>query len=126
MEDLEFEKLVNEAIASLPEKVREIADNLAVTIERSPTQEQLQKIGVRRGSFLLGLYEGVPKTAWGRGFGMNLPDKITIFQQSIENFCRTPEEVKKMAADVVWHEVAHHFGFDEKEIHTLEKERKAK
>jgi len=118
--------LVNEAIAELPEKIREKMENVAITIAKSPTPEQLKKTGIRHNDTLLGLYEGVPKTEWGRGFGMVLPDKITVFQASIENFARTPEEIKKMVSNVAWHEIAHHFGFGEKEVRSMEKKRKEK
>jgi predicted Zn-dependent protease with MMP-like domain len=123
MDEAEFEKIVSEAIAELPEKIRKVVANLAITVAAEPSAEQQTRVGVRRGVFLLGLYEGVPKTTWGRGFGMNLPDKITIFQKSIENFAKTEEEIKKMVGEVVWHEVAHHFGFDEEEVRNLERKR---
>ncbi len=120
MESENFEKLVNEAVQGLPEKIRQKMENVAIVIEERPSPEQLRKLGVRYGGLLLGLYEGVPQTKWGRGFGGNLPDKITIFQQSIENIARSEEEIKKLVKNVVWHEVAHHFGFDEREIQELE------
>ncbi|MDI6602536.1 MAG: metallopeptidase family protein, partial [Patescibacteria group bacterium] len=90
MEEAEFEKLVKESILELPERIRQKIDNCALCIEKRPSTEQLRKTGIRYGGLLLGLYEGVPQTKWGRGFGMILPDKITIFQESIEKFARTP------------------------------------
>jgi len=64
MTSFEFEKLTKEALLEIPEHVRKKMDNVAVVIEkRSPYRS------------LLGLYQGVPKTAWGRAFGMRLPDK---------------------------------------------------
>jgi len=121
-----FEQLVQEAITGLPDKIREKMENVAIVIEEFPTKEQLKKIGVRSGDLLLGLYEGIPKTVWGRGFGGNLPDKITIFQQSIESLAFTPEEIKKSVQNVIWHEIAHHFGFSEKGVKKLEQKRKKK
>jgi len=138
MKKVEFEKLVKEAISELPEKIRQKMENLALCVEKRPTAEQLRKTGIRlaphrtRGSgagyagLLLGLYEGVPQTKWGRGFGMILPDKITIFQDSIEKFARTPEKIKKLVKTTVWHEIAHHFGFNEKQVRELERKRRKK
>ena len=126
MKKVEFEKLVKEAISELPEKIRQKMDNLALCVEKRPTAEQLRKTGIRYGGFLLGLYEGVPQTKWGRGFGMMLPDKITIFQDSIEKFARTPEKIKKLVKTTVWHEIAHHFGFNEKQVRELERKRRKK
>ena len=112
MDKKEFEKLVNEGIKAIPKKFLERLDNVDIIIEK----------GYPHGS-LLGLYQGVPKTAWGRGFGMRLPDKITIFQEPLERIAKTPEELKEIVKNVVWHEIAHHFGFSEKEIRELERKR---
>lgn len=70
---------------------------------------------------LLGLYQGIPQNAWGRSEVIALPDKITIFKTAIEKEAKTPQAVKELVKIVVWHEIAHHFGFDEKEIRMLEK-----
>ena len=120
MEQEEFEKLVEEAVLGLPEDIRKMMKNVAITVEWMPSAEQLGKTGVRQGDFLLGLYEGVPQTSWGKGFGNYLPDKITIFEESIMRFAGQPDEIKKLVKSVVWHEIAHHFGIDEKEVRKLE------
>ena len=115
MQEKEFEKLVAGALDALPENIRKKMDNVEVVVEQ----------GLLNGPYL-GLYQGVPKTSWGRGFGMRLPDKITIFQQPLERIARSREELKEIVRNVVWHEVAHHFGFDEKAVRELEKKRKNK
>ena len=123
MDKTQFEKLVSEGIANLPKHIRKKVDNAAVCVEDRPTAEQLRKVKIRPGGTLLGLYEGVPKTAWGRGFGGSLPDKITIFQEPIERQARTPERIKELVKEVVWHEVAHHFGFDEGGVREMERDK---
>ncbi len=120
MEQEDFEKLVEEAVADLPKEIRQKMKNVAITVDQNPTREQSGKVGTKQGDFLLGLYEGIPEIAWGKGFGGNLPDKITIFQESIEMFAKTPEDIKKLVKNVVWHEVAHHFGIDERAVRKLE------
>jgi len=120
----DFEELVKKSLMALPENIQKAMDNVAIVIEEKPSPDDLRKTGIRRGGILLGLYQGIPKTAWGRGFGGNLPDKITIFQESIENFARTPEEIKELVKNTVWHEIAHHFGFSEKEVRKLEGKRR--
>ena len=120
MEKKEFEKLVKQSVLELPEKIRKTMENVAIVIENRPSQENLRQVGIRYGNILLGLYEGVPQTKWGKGFGMVLPDKITIFQESIEKFAKSSEEIKGLVKNTVWHEIAHHFGFSEKGIRELE------
>jgi len=109
VERSEFEKLVKKALLDLPSHIRKEIDNAAIVIEDKPPRQTL-----------LGLYQGVPKTVWGRGFGQILPDKITIFQEPIEKMASSPEEIKEIVKFVVWHEIAHHFGFDEKGVRELE------
>jgi len=124
MEQVQFEKLVKDSALDLPESIRQKMENVALCVEKRPSREQLRKLGTRSGGVLLGLYEGVPKTTYGRGFGMMLPDKITIFQEAIESFAGSSEAIKSLVKDVVWHEIAHHFGFNEKQVRELEKKRK--
>jgi len=109
MNPVEFEKLVAEALESLPENIRKKMDNVEIVVEE----------GSPNGPFL-GLYQGVPKTSWGRGFGMTLPDKITIFHAPLERISQSETELKEVVKNVVWHEIAHHFGFSEKKVRELE------
>ena len=123
MDKHEFEKLVEEAVLDLPQKIRDKMDNVAVVVEDFSNPEQLKKGGTRRGMLLLGLYEGVPQTKRGLGYTLVLPDKITIFQKSIEQIARTDDEIKKAIRETVWHECAHHFGFDEDAVRKLSRKR---
>jgi len=113
MREEDFAKLVAETLDSLPENIRKKMDNVEIVVER----------GSVSGPYL-GLYQGVPKTVWGRGFGMILPDKITIFQAPLERMAHNEKNLREIVKNVVWHELAHHFGFSEKEIRELEKKRK--
>ncbi len=116
----EFEESVERALLRLPERIRGMMDNVAVCVEDQASREQLDSVGVRSKNALLGLYEGIPQNAWGRGWGNNLPDKVTIFRIPIEKMSSGPEDMEELIRDVVWHEVAHHFGFDEEEVAALE------
>ena len=122
----DFEKLVKKAILDLPEHIRQKMDNVDIVIEKKASLEQLGKVGLRSVDSLLGLYQGVPQTAWGRGFGNILPDKISIFQQPIEKLAKSDKEIVDLVKNTVWHEIAHHFGFSEKGVRTLEAKRKKK
>lgn len=119
----EFEQLVAEGILDLPKPIRKKMDNVGIVIEDYPTAEQLRRGGVASGGILLGLYEGVPKTRRGGNYTLVLPDKISIFQKSIEAIASTPEEIKAQVKNTVWHEIAHHFGFDDNQIQTLSRKR---
>lgn len=116
----DFEKLVKKAVEALPKRIRDKMDNVVVVIEAKPSPLQIEKIGTRLKGLLLGLYQGVPQTTWGRKMATRLPDKITIFQDSIEQLTSSPKDIITLVKKTVWHEIAHHFGFSEKQVRNLE------
>lgn len=125
MERKEFENLVKEGIKTIPDKFLKELDNVDIVIEDEPSPYQLEKLKARNGFFIFGLYEGVPKTKRGH-YGQILPDKITIFKKPIERAASSPEEIKKIVNNTIWHEIAHHFGMDEKRVREAEAQRKRK
>ncbi|MFC1974276.1 metallopeptidase family protein [Chloroflexota bacterium] len=111
-----FHSLVMKAMDDLPPDLSHKLENIDVVVSDWPTSPQLAKIKIRSRFGLLGLYEGVPHTRRDRGYAMVLPDKITIFQKPIEARCRSWREIEEEIRDVVYHEIAHHFGFDEQQL----------
>ena len=122
MTNEEFEQLVKEGIDSIDEKFLAKLKNVEIVIEDDPTPFQLEKLKLR-GALLFGLYEGIPQTK-REGYGQVLPDKITIFKNPIEKVFFRSEDIKKAIKDTVWHEIAHHFGMDEKQVRQAERKRK--
>lgn len=117
----EFEQLVKEGIDAIDEKFLKRLQNVEICIEENPTVQQ-QKTLKLRGALLFGLYEGVPQTN-RESYGQVLPDKITVFKQPIEKCFFSKEDIKKAVKDTVWHEIAHHFGMDERQVRQVEQNR---
>ncbi len=122
-----FEQLIREAISALPEHGRKAMDNVAFIVEKEVRHKKAKEISILVNEVLLGLYEGIPKTKRGSNYFGVLPDKITIFQQPIEELAgRDEKKLKRLIYEVVWHEIGHHLGFDEKEIRALEAKKRKK
>lgn len=113
MDKVEFEKLVEEGIDLVPTEFLKKLENVAIVIEDEPSEFQKKSAKIGEGVLLLGLYEGVPQTKRGPHYGMTLPDKITIFQKPIEASAASPEAIRELVKNTVWHEIAHHFGSGE-------------
>lgn len=119
MDDKEFEKLINDAIADLPKDFLVKMENVAIVTADwpSPYQQQIMRQKLQ-GRLLLGLYEGIPKTKRNNyGVGPTLPDKITIFKQPLLMVSPTTELLKQNVKDTVIHEIGHHFGLTDADIH---------
>lgn len=124
MERVEFEKLVLEGVESLPNPVREQIQNVALLVEDEPSEEIRELEGLGPEETLLGLYQGVPRTARSYDASMALPDTITLYQFPIEAAAlEDGMDVRDVIAETVWHEFAHHFGMDEDEVRRREDER---
>jgi predicted Zn-dependent protease with MMP-like domain len=115
----EFEGLVVEALDGLPADIRQMLDNVEVTVAAWPSADTLRSAGLRPGQLLFGLYQGVPKTKRTSHYGLVLPDKITIYQGPIERVCRTPAAVRAQVRKTVLHELAHHFGISEERLREI-------
>ena len=106
----EFELLVSDALDQIPAELAAMIDNCVILVEDLPPADD---------PLLLGLYEGIPLTERGESYGGTLPDRILIFRKPILAICDTVEEVVEEVHVTVVHEIAHHFGIDDKRLHEL-------
>lgn len=103
-----FEELVVDALDSIPTELTDLIDNVVITVRLDPPEPGL-----------LGLYEGIPLTERGDGYGGVLPDQIFIYQRPTCEMCETEEQVVEEVRITVVHEVAHYFGIDDARLHEL-------
>ncbi len=108
-----FERLVADALDSLPDAILRMLDNVAVVVADAPTEHQQKRTHLRDDEDLLGLYEGIPLTERTAGYGAVLPDKVTIFQRAIEAQCDSEAELVAEVRHTVVHELAHHLGISD-------------
>ena len=113
-----FRRLVGEALESIPPALAERMENVVVLVRSRPSRDELAAADLGHGATLLGLYQGHPLTARGY-YGQTLPDRIFIYQESIERICRSEHEMVEQIRTTVLHEVAHHFGIDDDRLAQL-------
>ena len=118
--DEEFDHLITKAMDELPQEYIKGLNNVAIVYADWPDQYQQNKAGLREGSILLGLYEGIPLTRRGANYSMVLPDKITLFKHSILMVSHDPVQLFAQIKRTLWHEIAHYYGLDHGRIHDLE------
>jgi predicted Zn-dependent protease with MMP-like domain len=103
-----FEEMVVTALDGLPSELGRLMRNVAVTVEHAPGPPGL-----------LGLYQGVPLTSRTSQYSGVLPDRITIYRQAVCAICRTEQDVADQVRRTVIHEIAHHFGIDDRRLTEL-------
>ena len=115
-----FERLVADALETMPQSFRQAVRNVAVIVEDAPAPELLDDVGVDPPDTLFGLYEGVPLPERDWTHGNALPDRITLFQEPIEAASQNDDEIVVTIGETVIHEFGHYFGLSEEEIEEIE------
>ena len=123
MRSADFDDIVERAYARVPARFRRRMQNIAVVVENEPSATQLRSAGVPSDSTLLGLYEGRPLIHRSVSEPFAMPDRITIFQGPIKRMARNQAHLEQIVADTLWHEIAHYFGLNERQVRAAERRR---
>ena len=115
-----FTALVEEALREIPKRFRTAMNNVAVVVEDDPPPDVLEELEVEPGDTLFGLYQGTPLPERSWSHGNTLPDRISIYQQPIDEACADEDEIRDCVAETVIHEFGHYFGMSEEEIEEIE------
>jgi predicted Zn-dependent protease with MMP-like domain len=106
---MSFEEHVRAALDSLPPRLAEALENVAVVIrDEHPDDPDL-----------FGLYEGTPLPERSGTPAGGLPDQITIYRLPLEDTFPDPDELEQEIRITVLHELAHYFGIDEERLEQL-------
>ncbi|WP_310962099.1 metallopeptidase family protein [Nocardioides terrisoli] len=104
----EFERLVADALDSMPVELSRLIDNCVVLVEAEPPSHD---------PHLLGLYDGIPLTERTSSYTFVPPDRILIFRGPLARMCQDRDQLVEEVRITVVHEVAHHFGLDDAQLH---------
>lgn len=113
-----FERLVDRAIAAIPEPFRGALDEVAVVIEDEPSAAQLEENGLADDETLYGLYEGVPRTEYAADWAISA-NRITLFRWPLEDDYPESSDLEAEVRRTVIHELAHHLGIDDERLDEL-------
>ena len=118
----EIEALALAALARLPAQFREHLGDVVVRVEDFADDETLAALGIEDPFELTGLYEGVPLGEKSIAASGTLPDRIRLFREPLldEWIARGDETLEHLVAHVLVHEVGHHFGLSDEDMHALE------
>jgi len=115
-----FERLVAEAIRTIPARFRDELNNIAVIVEDEPPDALLDEMEIDPPDTLFGLYQGTPLTERSWDYGNALPDRIVLYQRPIEDASDTEDDVVVTVGETLIHEVGHYFGLSEEELEEIE------
>ena len=115
--------MAERAVAASPARLRRHVQNLGITVEDLAEDEVLAEMGIESAWELTGLYQGTPLGERSMDDIMRLPDRIVLYRLAIlYEWVELGEDLYRLVRNVVIHEIAHHFGFNDAEIEALEQE----
>ncbi len=120
----DFARLAEQAFADLPEEFRTAAGEVVFRIDDFADDETLAGFGIEDPFELSGLYHGV---AIGHRESMGpaiAPSRIFLYRRPIlDEWCeRGDVGLAEIITHVLIHEIGHHFGLDDDQIHAIEDE----
>ena len=119
-----MEAIALRSLANLPEEFRHYLGDVVVRVQDLATPEMLESVGLSHPMQLSGLYTGRPidnKSVWDVPDGT--PDRIYLFRLPILAEARERDiPVERLVHHVMIHEMGHHFGLSDDDMHALEDE----
>jgi predicted Zn-dependent protease with MMP-like domain len=118
-----IERLAEAAIARLPEGFRRHLTNVVLRIDDFADEDVLRALGIEDPFDLTGLYSGRSmreETSWASG---ELPPMIHLYRRALlDEWADTGVSLEALITHVIVHEIGHHFGFSDADMHAIEEQ----
>jgi predicted Zn-dependent protease with MMP-like domain len=117
----DIEAIARATLERLPSPFAASLGDVVLRIEPVADAETARRLGLRHPMQLSGLYEGVPLNRQSVQQSGTLPERITLYSRPIlAEWQSTRFSLAQIVSHIVIHEVGHHFGFSDDDMHALE------
>lgn len=117
----EIEGIARAALGRLPEPFAQSLGDIVLLVQDFADEDTLRQMGIEDPFDLSGLYEGIPLTERSVEQSGTLPERIFLYRRPIlDEWADGGETLEHLVTHVLIHEVGHHFGLSDDDIHALE------
>ena len=117
----EIERLADAAIARMPEHFRRHLDGVVLRVDDFAEEDVLAELGIEDPFELSGLYTGRPIGEQSSLLSGELPALIHLYRRPLlDEWAETGVSLEALVTHVIVHEVGHHFGFSDDDMHAIE------
>ena len=117
----EMEAIARRALDSLPEPFANHLRDVVLLIEDFADEGTLKAMEIEEPFDLTGIYEGIPIIERSVEHSGTMPDRIRLFRRPIlDEWADGDDTLERLVAHVLVHEVGHHFGLSDDDMHALE------
>ena len=119
--DADIDAIARRTLDRLPSPFRESLSEIVLLVEPVTDAETARGLGLSHPMQLSGLYQGVPLNRQSVSQSGTLPERITLYSRPIlAEWQSTRFSLEQIVSHIVIHEVGHHFGFSDDDMHALE------
>lgn len=119
--DADIEAIARRTLDGLPSPFAESLGEIVLLIEPVADLETARSVGLTHPMQLSGLYQGISLNRQSVSHSGTLPERITLYTRPIlAEWRSTRVSLEQLVAHIVIHEVGHHFGFSDDDMHALE------
>ena len=120
----DFAALADEAFKALPQPFKRMAGEVRMTVEDFATDEVLDELGIEDAFELTGLYQGVNLAERSVLDPVVQPSQVYLYRRPILDEWAERGEVTlyELVTHVLVHEIGHHFGLSDADIHAAEED----
>jgi predicted Zn-dependent protease with MMP-like domain len=119
----EIERLAARALRRLPMPFREYLQDIVIRVEEFADRETLDALEIDDRWDLTGLYHGRPLSEQSVWAAADMPPTITLYRAPLlREWRETGVAFEDLVTHVVVHEVGHHFGLSDEDMHRIEDE----
>jgi len=119
----DIEAIARRTLDRLPSPFAESLGDVVLLVEDLADEDTARRLGLGHPMQLSGLYEGVPLNRQSIQQSGMLPERITLYRRPIiAEWHSTSVSLEQLVSHIVIHEVGHHFGFSDDDMHALEDE----
>ena len=117
----EIEAIARAALGRLPAPFADSLGDVVLLVQEFADDDTLKAMGIDDPFDLTGLYDGIPLTERSVEHSGTLPERIFLYRRPIlDEWAGSDETLEHLVAHVLIHEVGHHFGLSDDDIHALE------
>jgi predicted Zn-dependent protease with MMP-like domain len=117
----DIEAIARRTLERLPSPFAESLGDIVLLIEEVADPDTARRVGLRHPMQLSGLYEGIPLNRQSIQHSGTLPERVTLYRRPIiAEWQSTRVSLEQLVSHIVIHEIGHHFGFSDDDMHALE------
>jgi predicted Zn-dependent protease with MMP-like domain len=119
----DIDAIARETLQRLPSPFAESLGDIVLTVEEVANPDTARRVGLAHPMQLSGLYEGVSLDRQSVQHSGTLPERITLYVRPIMAEWRSTDfGLEQLVSHILIHEVGHHFGFSDDDMHALERD----